>query len=92
MAQGRWTAGDETRTRDIQLGRHIHEFEFSFASGRRWSAFLQVLITGHVWTRLRQPGSCKRVEHVPRDHHEDPPLKGTGTTRLGTVDFYHLVI
>jgi hypothetical protein len=57
--ESRWRnddgAGDETRTRDIQLGRNVHGFEFRSARWRRCSALLRVLMTGHGWTRLRQP-------------------------------------
>jgi hypothetical protein len=35
-------AGDETRTRDIQLGRNVLGFEFGFSGNRRLSAFIQV--------------------------------------------------
>ena len=36
-------AGDETRTRDIQLGRNDHGFEFGFLEVRRLSAFDRLL-------------------------------------------------
>jgi hypothetical protein len=45
-------AGDETRTREIQLGRHIHESEFRIAVWPRRSTLLQLLTNGRHWGRL----------------------------------------
>ncbi len=49
------TAGDETRTRDIQLGRNVLGVEFRVSRNQRWSAFLQVFAVPRGLVFSRRP-------------------------------------
>ena len=43
----KWS-GDETRTRDIQLGRNVHRVEFRLGDAPLQSALLQILLSGRM--------------------------------------------
>jgi hypothetical protein len=70
-------AGDETRTRDIQLGRHIHESEFRIAGWRRRGTLLQLLTNRRHRARLSAAFSTAGTERPHpggRTWHRGPTL------------------
>jgi hypothetical protein len=70
-------AGDETRSRDIQLGRNMHESEFRIAGWRRQSALLQLLTNRRHWARLSAAFSTAGTERPHpggRTWHRGPTL------------------
>ena len=63
-SKSRSGAGDETRTRDIQLGRNMHESEFRIAGWRGRSALLRLLTTRRHSARLSAAFSTARIERL----------------------------